>query len=75
MHGIIVICNRSFFSVIEELFSKVTVIDPKVIYNSLFLFYYKLLQTYKISGLFAFIPTASNCKQCTDNGWAIIQTT
>ena len=46
MHGMIVYVivtgNRRFFSsiVIGELFSKVIIIDPKVIDNSLLLFYY-----------------------------------
>ena len=41
-HGIIVICNCKTFYVIvlEELFSKEIVIDPKVTDNSLLLFYY-----------------------------------
>ena len=45
-HGIIVICNRRFFSVIviEELFSKVKVIDPKVIDNSL-VYYFSIAST------------------------------
>ena len=49
-HGTIVICNCNiFFSVIEELFSKV--IDPKVIDNGLLLFYYTYcckLTTYQV---------------------------
>ena len=52
IRGIIVICNcnRHVFSVIviQELFSKVIVIDPKVIDNSLTFLLHLLLQTYKI---------------------------
>ena len=51
MHGIIVICNCNihFVSVIviEEPFSKVIVKDPKVIDNSLLLFYY--IYCYKLT--------------------------
>ena len=58
-HGIIVICNcnKRFFSVIviEEFFAKEIVTDPKVIDYYLL---HRLLQTYKISGLFA---CYSNC--------------
>ena len=72
MHGIIVICdcNRLFsVLVIYELFSKVIVIDPKVIDNSLLLFYYiYCCKLTKDQVCLHVIPTASNCKQCTDNG-------
>ena len=50
--------------IIEDLFSKVVVIDPKVIDNSLLLFYYiyccKLI---KYQVCLHVIPTASNCVQ------------
>ena len=72
IRGIIVICNCNIhvFSVIviQELFSKVIVIDPKVIDNSLLLFYYIYcykLTKYKVC--LDVIPIASNYKQCTDN--------
>ena len=61
-HGIIVICNcnRRFFSVI--------VIDPKVIDTSILLFYYiYCCKLTKYQVYVHVIPTASNCKQCTDN--------
>ena len=72
MHGIIVTCDcsRHLFSVIiiEELFSKVIVIDPKVIDNSLLLFYYiYCCKLTKYQVCLHVILTASNCKQCTDN--------
>ena len=54
--------------VIEELFSKVLVIDPKVIDSSILLFYYVHYKLIKYQVCFHVIPTASNCKQCTDNG-------
>ena len=69
MHGIIVICdcNKCFFLVIEEYFSKVMV--NKVIDNSILLFYYiycRKLTKYQV--YLHVIPTDSNCKQCTNNG-------
>ena len=61
-HGTIVYVIDVYLNSKRNFFSKV--IDPKVIDNSLL---HLMQQTYKISGLFV-IPTASNCKQCTDNG-------
>ena len=64
-HGVIVICNcnrQDVFSVlvIDEIFSNVIVIDPKVIDNSLLLFYYIYCRKLtKRSGLFA---CYSNCQ-------------
>ena len=55
--------------VIEELFPKVIIIDPKVIGNSLLFFYYIYcckLTEYQVC--LHVIPAASNCKQCTDDG-------
>ena len=65
--GIILICNcnRHVFSVIviEELFSKVIIIDPKVIDNSLLLFYYIYcykLTKYQVCLLFQLLVIVNN---------------
>ena len=79
MHGITVICNcNKKMSVIvrEELFSKIILIYPKLIDNSILLFYYIYCCKFtRYQVCLHVIPTASNRKQCTDNGCAIIQTT
>ena len=44
-------------------------VDPKVTDNSLSLFYYIYYCKFtKYQVCLHIIPTASNCKQCTDNG-------
>ena len=57
------------FSVKEELFSYVIIIDPNVIDISLLLFCYiccyKLIKYHVCLHV---IPTASNCEQSIDNG-------
>ena len=57
--------------VIEELFSKV--IDPKVVDYSLLFFYYIYgCKLTKCQVCLHVIPTASNCKRCTDNDPKVI---
>ena len=66
-HGIIVrlfFCNSN-----RGTFFKVIVIDPKVTNNSQLLFYYiYYCKRTKYQVCLQVIPTASYCKQCTDNG-------
>ena len=66
-HGIIVI-EFFFIIVIEEVFSKVIIIDPNVIDNSPLLFcYIYCCKLTKYQVCLHVIPTDSNCKQCTDD--------